>query len=75
MPAPEWVAENWPGSATVHAVRCKGTRDGKAVDETVTKSPVCTPAPSEGLTALVHHIRGLLALLGWREPAQALSSA
>jgi hypothetical protein len=39
MPAPEWVAENWPGSATVHAVRCKGTRDGKAVDETVNKSP------------------------------------
>ena len=34
MPAPEWVAENWPGSATVLAVRCQGTRDGKPVDET-----------------------------------------
>jgi len=26
--------ENWPGSATILAVRCKGTRDGKPVDET-----------------------------------------
>ncbi|MFM7641208.1 MAG: ISAs1 family transposase [Cyanobium sp.] len=34
MPAPEWVMENWPGSATILAVRCKGTRDGKPVDET-----------------------------------------
>ena len=33
-PAPPWVVENWPGSATILAVRCKGTRDGKAVDET-----------------------------------------
>ena len=30
---------------------------------------------SEGLAALAHDIRGLLALLGWREPAQALNSA
>ena len=29
MPAPEWVVENWPGSATVIAVRGKGIRDGK----------------------------------------------
>ena len=34
MPAPEWVAENWPGSATVLAVRCQGSRDDKPVDET-----------------------------------------
>ena len=34
MPAPEWVAENWPGSATILAVRCKGRRDGKQIDET-----------------------------------------
>ncbi len=34
MPAPEWVAQNWLGSATVLAVRCQGTRDGKPVDET-----------------------------------------
>jgi hypothetical protein len=30
---------------------------------------------TEGLAALAHDIPGLLALLGWREPAQALSSA
>lgn len=30
---------------------------------------------TEGLAALAHDIRGLLALLGWREPAQALNSA
>ena len=35
MPAPEWVVKNWPGSATILAVRCKGTRDGKQVDETL----------------------------------------
>jgi hypothetical protein len=34
MAAPEWVVENWPGSATILAVRCKGRRDGKPVDET-----------------------------------------
>ena len=30
---------------------------------------------TEGLAALANDIPGLLALLGWREPAQALSSA
>jgi hypothetical protein len=30
---------------------------------------------ARGMAALAHDIRGLLALLGWREPAQALSSA
>ena len=30
---------------------------------------------TEGLAALAHDIPGLLALLSWREPAQALSSA
>lgn len=34
MPAPEWLVENWPGSATVIAVRGKGIRDGKPTDET-----------------------------------------
>ena len=29
---------------------------------------------TEGLAALAHDIRGLLALLGWREPAQCLNS-
>ena len=30
---------------------------------------------SEGLAAPAHDFPGLLALLGWREPAQTLSSA
>ena len=30
---------------------------------------------TEGLAALAHDIPGMLALLGWRQPAQALSSA
>ena len=32
MPAPEWVTENWPSSATILAVRFKGLRHGKAID-------------------------------------------
>ena len=114
MPAPEWVAQNWAGSATVIAVRCKGSRDGKPTDETryyVTSLRTSAKALlqhvrdryrevngiqimatlrslamnalsldgflsiTEGLAALAHDIRGLLALLGWREPAQPLSSA
>ena len=34
MPASAWVMENWPSSATMLAVRCKGIREGKPVDET-----------------------------------------
>ena len=34
MPTPEWVVEQWPGSATVIAVRVKGSREGKPTDET-----------------------------------------
>ena len=30
---------------------------------------------TEGLAALSHDIKGLLSLLGWREPPQALNSA
>jgi hypothetical protein len=30
---------------------------------------------TEGLAALAHNIPGLLALLGWQKPFQALSSA
>ena len=135
MAAPEWVEENWPGSATILAVRCKGRRDGKPVDEThyyVTSLRTTATALlqhvrdrwsienswhwprdtqlredahrycetngvrimatlrslamnalrldgfwsiTEGLAALAHDIPGLLALLGWREPAQTLSSA
>lgn len=144
MPAPPWVVENWPGSATILAVRCKGVREGKPVDEIryyviAERTYRCdtslrTAATAllrhvrdrwsienswhwprdtqlredahryretngvrimatlrslamnglrldgfwsitEGLAALSHDIRGLLALLGWREPAQQLSSA
>ena len=32
MPAPDWVMENWPGSAAILAVRCKGLRHSKDVD-------------------------------------------
>jgi predicted transposase YbfD/YdcC len=134
MPAPQWVVENWPGSATVLAVCCRGTRDGKAVDETryyvmslrttstallqhvrdrwsienswhwprdtqlredahryqetngvqilATLRSLALNALrlndfwsiTEGMAALAHDIPGLLALLGWRKPAQALSS-
>ena len=135
MPAPEWVVENWPGSATILAVRCRGTRDGKPVDEirydvtslrTSARSlqqhvrdrwsiENCWHWPrdtqlkedahryretngvqimatlrslamnalrldgiwsiTEGLAAVAHDIRGLLALMGWQEPTQAPSSA
>ena len=114
MSAPEWVAQNWAGSATVIAVRCKGSRDGKPTDETryyVTSLRTSAKALlqhvrdryrevngiqimatlrslamnalrldgflsiTEGLAALAHDIRGLLALRDWREPAQPLSSA
>ena len=34
MPAPEWVMEQWPGSATIIAVRSHGMREGKPTDET-----------------------------------------
>jgi hypothetical protein len=34
MPAPEWVVENWPGGATILAVRYKGIREGEPIDET-----------------------------------------
>jgi hypothetical protein len=135
MPAPQWVAENWPGSATILAVRCKGIREGEPIDETryyVTSLRTTAKALlqhvrdrwsienswhwprdtqlredahryrevngvqilatlrslamnalrlagfwsiTEGLAALAHDIPGLLALLGGRKPAQALSSA
>ena len=34
MPAPDWVIEQWPGSATIIVVRSQGTRNGRPVDET-----------------------------------------
>lgn len=33
MLAPEWVMEQWLGSATIIAVRSQGTREGKLQDE------------------------------------------
>ena len=33
MPAPDWVIEQLPGSATIIAVRSQGIRDGRPVDE------------------------------------------
>ena len=33
-PAPECVVEDWPGTATILAVRWKGRRDGNRIDET-----------------------------------------
>jgi hypothetical protein len=41
MPASPWVMENWPGSATILAVRCKGTRDGKPVDVYALEPRLC----------------------------------
>jgi predicted transposase YbfD/YdcC len=34
MPAPDWVIEQWPGSATINALRSQGIRDGRPIDET-----------------------------------------
>jgi hypothetical protein len=135
LPAPEWVVEQWPGSATIIAVRSHGIRDGKPSDETrYYVSSVRTGAQAllrhvrnrwsienswhwvrdvplredahryredngvqilatlrslainalrldgiwsitEGIAALAHDIRGLLRLLGWREPKTAASSS
>jgi predicted transposase YbfD/YdcC len=135
MPAPEWVVEQWPGSATIIAVRSHGIRDGKPTDETryyvtslrtgakallrhvrdrwsienswhwVRDVPLREDAHryrenngvqilatlrslainalrldgiwsiTEGIAALAHDIRGLLRLLGWREPTTAASSS
>jgi predicted transposase YbfD/YdcC len=128
MPAPEWVVEHWPGSATIIAVRSQGIRERRSVDETryyVTSLRTGADAllrhvrqrwsienswhwprdsrlredahryresngvqilatlrslainalrlegiwsVTEGIAALAHDIKGLLQLLGWREP-------
>jgi len=130
MPAPEWVVEQWPGSATIIAVRSHGIGDGKPTDETryyvsslrtgakallrhvrerwsienswhwVRDVPLREDAHryredngvqilatlrslainalrldgiwaiTEGIAALAHDIKGLLRLLGWREPTK-----
>ena len=53
MPAPEWVVENLPGSATVIAVRGKGRRDGKPTDET----RYYVTSLRTGAEALLRHVR------------------
>jgi hypothetical protein len=53
MPAPDWVVENWPDSATVIAVRSKGIRDGKPVDET----RYYVTSLRTGARALLQHVR------------------
>ena len=62
MPAPEWVVENWPGSATVIAVRSKGSRDGKPTDETryyvfAERTYRCDTSLRTGAEALLRHVR------------------
>ena len=131
MPAPEPVVEQWPGSATIIAVRSHGVRAGKPTDETrYYVSSLRTGARAllrhvrdrwsienswhwvrdvllredahryreangvrilatlrslainalrldgiwsmtEGIDGLAHDIKGLLRLMGWREPAEA----
>ena len=79
MPAPEWVMEQWPGSAMIIAVRSHGTREGKLQNETrdeVTSLHMDAKALlravrqrwsiTGGIAALAHDIKGLLRLQGWR---------
>ena len=62
MPAPEWVVENWPGSATVIAVRSKGIRDGKRIDETryyvfAERTSRCDTSLRSSAQTLLQHVR------------------
>ncbi|MFM9103652.1 MAG: ISAs1 family transposase, partial [Cyanobium sp.] len=62
MPSPEWVVENWPGSATVIAVRSKGSRNGKSIDETRyyvfgERTPRCDTSLRTSAEALLRHVR------------------
>jgi predicted transposase YbfD/YdcC len=53
MPAPEWVVEQWLGSATIIAVRSHGIRDGKLKDET----RYYDSSLRTGAKALLRHVR------------------
>ena len=53
MPAPEWVVEQWPGSATIIAVRSHGIRDAKPTDET----RYYVSSLRTGAKALLRHVR------------------
>jgi hypothetical protein len=79
--APEWVAQNWPRD-TQFKEDAHRYREVNGVEIMATLRSLAMNALrldgfwsiTEGLAALAHDIRGLLALLGWREPPQALSS-
>jgi len=54
--------ENWPGSATVIAVRSKGIRSGKPIDETryyffAERTSRCDTSLRTGAVALLQHVR------------------
>ena len=81
MPAPGWVVEQWPGSATIIAVRSHGTREGKPQDETryyVTRWRTGAKALlkairqrwsiTEGIAALAHDIKGCSSCWAGDEP-------
>ena len=53
MPAPPWVKENWPGSAMIIAVRSKGKRGRKLIDET----RYYVTSLRTGADALLRHVR------------------
>jgi hypothetical protein len=53
MPAPDWVVDNWPGSATIIAVRSQGIRDGRSTDET----RYYVTSLGTGAGALLRHVR------------------
>ena len=53
MPAPEWVVEQWPGSATIISVRSHGIREDKPQDET----RYCVSSVRTGAKTLLRAIR------------------
>lgn len=53
MPAPEWVVEEWPGSATIIAVCSHGIREGKPTDETL----YYVSSLRTGAKAMLRHVR------------------
>ncbi len=56
MNAPAWVNENWPGSAMIIAVRSKGKRGRKGIDETL----YYVTSLRTGADALLRHVRDRL---------------
>ncbi len=56
MPAPDWVIEQWPGCATIIAVRSQGTRDGRPVDETLYYVTTLQTSANALLSVVSHHV-------------------